>query len=415
MKRRLLALCFVFIVALAAAGLLYRELRRPYRGYSGNLVIEIEPGTRTSEVAQSLVSRGVLAHRIPFLILHALDLLRRRSVKAGEYLFDRPLTPLEVHRKLVQGDVYLRTVVIPEGSDRFDIARILDQQLGLDPELFLRITEQPSPIRDLDPQAPTLEGYLFPDTYRFSRGASAATVTLAMLARFRRVLSSRLPQDLQQSPARLHEAVTLASLVEKETPAADERPLIAGVFARRLRVRMPLQCDPTVVYAARLNHEPAGPITHSELALASPYNTYRNAGLPPGPICSPGESSIRAALDPAAGQALYFVSNNHGGHVFASTLAEHQRNVARYRRELALLGDREQVAGDRSGVEPARDAPAGTVTAEPAGKGSAGGQPADSAAENPVEPATRPNPTRPKGHERRARQKKHHRRHQNQE
>ncbi len=429
MKRRLLALCFVFIVALAAAGLLYRELRRPYRGYSGNLVIEIEPGTRTSEVALSLVSRGVLAHRVPFLILHALDLLRRRSVKAGEYVFDRPLTPLEVHRKLVQGDVYLRTVVIPEGSDRFDIARILDQQLGLDPELFLRITEQPSPIRDLDPQAPTLEGYLFPDTYRFPRGASAATVTLAMLARFRRVLSLRLPPDLQQSPARLHEAVTLASLVEKETPAADERPLIAGVFARRLRVRMPLQCDPTVVYAARLSHEsggpfqgrlrpplqPAGPITHSELALASPYNTYRNAGLPPGPICSPGESSIRAALDPAPGQALYFVSNNHGGHVFASTLAEHQRNVARYRRELALLGDREQVAGDRSGVEPARDAPSGTVSAEPAGKGSAGGQPPDSAVENPVEPATRPNPTRPKGHERRARQKKHHRSHQNQE
>src|SRR5205807_8318525 len=137
---------------------------------------------------------------------------------------------------------------------------------------------------------------------------------------------------------------------------------------------------------------------------------------PPGPICSPGESSIRAALDPAAGQALYFVSNNHGGHVFASTLAEHQRNVARYRRELALLGDREQVAGDRSGVEPARDAPSGTVSAEAAGKGSAGGQPADSAAENPAEPATRPNPTRRKGHERGGRHKKHaHQNHQGQE
>src|SRR2546422_419198 len=415
MKRRLLALCFVFILALAAAGLLYRELRRPFRGYSGSLVIEIEPGARTPDVAQSLVSRGVLAHRMPFLVLHAVDLVRRRSLKAGEYLFDRPLTPLEVYRKLVQGDVYLRTVVIPEGSDRFDMARILNQQLGLDPGLFLRITEQPAAIRDLDPQAPMLEGYLFPDTYRFSRGASAATVALTMLARFRHVLSSRLPQDLQQSPARLHEAVTLASLVEKETPTADERPLIAGGFARRMEARMPLQCDPTVVYAARLNHEPAGPITQSELALASPYNTYRKAGLPTWPICSPGESSIRAALDPAAGDALYFVSNNHGGHVFASTLAAHQRNVARYRRELAELGDREQATGYRSGVEPARDAPAGTVTAEPAGKGSANGQPADSAVENPVEPATRPNPTRPKGHERRARQKKHHRSHQNQE
>jgi len=415
MKRRLLALCFVFILALAAAGLLYRELRRPFRGYSGSLVIEIEPGTRTPDVAQSLVSRGVLAHRMPFLVLHAVDLVRRRSLKAGEYLFDRPLTPLEVYRKLVQGDVYLRTVVIPEGSDRFDMARILNQQLGLDPGLFLRITEQPAAIRDLDPQAPMLEGYLFPDTYRFSRGASAATVALTMLARFRHVLSSRLPQDLQQSPARLHEAVTLASLVEKETPTADERPLIAGVFARRLEARMPLQCDPTVVYAARLNHEPAGPITQSELALASPYNTYRKAGLPPGPICSPGESSIRAALDPAAGDALYFVSNNHGGHVFASTLAAHQRNVARYRRELAELRQTEAGPDPDSSTRAADQSGTARSRAEPAGKGSAGGQPAGSAVENPVEPATRQNPTRRKGHERRARQKKRHQSHQNQE
>src|SRR2546426_1042737 len=415
MKRRLLALCFVFILALAAAGLLYRELRRPLRGFSGSLVIEIEPGTRTPDVAQSLVSRGVLAHRMPFLVLHAVDLVRRRSLKAGEYLFDRPLTPLKVYRKLVQGDVYLRTVVIPEGSDRFDMSRILNQQLGLDPGLFLRITEQPAAIRDLDPQAPMLEGYLFPDTYRFSRGASAATVALTMLARFRHVLSSRLPQDLQQSPARLHEAVTLASLVEKETPTADERPLIAGVFARRLEARMPLQCDPTVVYAARLNHEPAGPITQSELALASPYNTYRKAGLPPGPICSPGESSIRAALDPAAGDALYFVSNNHGGHVFASTLAAHQRNVARYRRELAELRQTEAGPHPDSSTRAADQNGNATSRAEPAGKGTADGPPAESAAANPGKPATRQKPARRKGRERGARQKKRHQSHQNQE
>jgi UPF0755 protein len=414
-KWRLLALCFVFILALAAAGFLYRELRRPFRRYSGSLVIEIEPGTRTPDVAQSLVSRGVLAHRMPFLVLHALDLVRRRSLKAGEYLFDRPLTPLEVYRKLVQGDVYLRTVVIPEGSDRFDMARILNQQLGLDPGLFLRITEQPAAVRDLDPQAPTLEGYLFPDTYRFSRGASAATVALTMLARFRRVLSLRLPQDLQQSPARLHEAVTLASLVEKETPTADERPLIAGVFARRLKARMPLQCDPTVVYAARLNHEPAGPITQSELALASPYNTYRKAGLPPGPICSPGEISIRAALDPAAGDALYFVSNNHGGHVFASTLAAHQRNVARYRRELAGLRQTEAGPDPDSSTRAAGQSGTARSRAEPAGKETADGPPAESAAANPVKPAARRNPARRKGRERGARQKKRHQSHQNQE
>jgi UPF0755 protein len=355
MKNWLLAVFFIVAVMLAAAGLLYRELRHPYRGYSGSLVIEIKPGTRSAEVAQLLVSRGVLAHRAPFVIMHTLDRLRHRSLKAGEYLFDRPVTPLEVYRKLVQGGVDLHTVVIPEGSNRFDMALILEQQLGLNAEAFLEATEQPWPIRDLDPEAPTLEGYLFPDTYRFPRGISPATVALTMLERFRHVLGSRLPSELCQSPARLHEAVTLASLVEKETPDSDERPLIAGVFARRLKAKMPLQCDPTVVYAARLDHEPAGGlITQDELALASPYNTYRNPGLPPGPICSPGESSIRAALDPAPGDALYFVANNHGGHFFAATLAEHQRNVRRYRHERVEL---RQAAAS---LRPAPDAPAGT-------------------------------------------------------
>src|SRR5439155_3789265 len=396
MKKWLLGL--VFILGLGGLTLIYREIKRPYRGYSGNLILEIAPGTQAPEVAQVLVDRGVLAYRAPFLFLHTLGRVRHRSLKAGEYLFDRPLAPLEVYRTLVQGDVYLRTVVIPEGSDRFDMARILNQQLGLDPGLFLRITEQPAAIRDLDPQAPMLEGYLFPDTYRFSRGASAATVALTMLARFRHVLSSRLPQDLQQSPARLHEAVTLASLVERESPTADERPLIAGVFARRLEARMPLQCDPTVVYAARLNHEPAGPITQSELALASPYNTYRKAGLPPGPICSPGESSIRAALDPAAGDALYFVSNNHGGHVFASTLAAHQRNVARYRRELAELRQTEAGPDPESSTRAAGQSGTARSMAEPAGKGTAERPPAESAAETPAKPAARQNPARRKGH-----------------
>jgi UPF0755 protein len=332
--KRALLLSLALVLALAAWTAF--EAQSPFRGYAGNLLLTLEPGTPALETARRLVDRGVLASRWPFLVCYTLG-RPRRSLKAGEYLFDRPLRPLDVYRKLIHGDVYLHAVVIPEGSDRFDMARILYQQLGISPQDFLRATGQTGAVRDLDPGAATLEGFLFPDTYRFPRGAGANAVIAAMVARFRRVME--IPAEAGTLPpgANLRQVLTLASLVEKETPSLEERPLIAGVFANRLAKRMPLQCDPTVIYAARLDGRPIGPIQRSDLQFDSPYNTYRYAGLPPGPIASPGEASIRAALQPAATQYLYFVSNHHGGHIFARTFAEHQRNVARYRREAAVL------------------------------------------------------------------------------
>jgi UPF0755 protein len=334
MRWRLVLLVF----GAAAVGLLWivADLLSPYRGHSGNLLLVIEPGSRAFQVADLLVARGVLRHRLPFLVRYWAT-RPRHALRAGEYLFDRPLRPIDVCRKLLQGDVYLHPVVIPEGSDCFDIARILNLRLGIDPVQFFRVTQQGVAARDLDPRAPSLEGYLFPDTYRFPRGVSAATVAITMLGRSRHILATHFASQKPSSPAGWHEVMTLASLIEKETPEASERPLIAGVFARRLERGMPLQSDPTVVYAARLDHRPAGPITQSDLEFDSPYNTYRRAGLPPGPIANPGLASIQAALHPAEGDALYFVANNHGGHVFARTLAEHQRNVSRYRREAAAL------------------------------------------------------------------------------
>ena len=301
------------------------------------------------------MARGVLRHRLPFLVRYWAG-RPRHALRAGEYLFDRPLRPIDVYRRLVQGDVYLHSVVIPEGSDRFDMARILNLRLGIDPVQFLRITQQAMAIRDLDPRAPSLEGYLFPDTYRFARGVSAATVVLTMLARFRHILATRLAKQGPSSPDGWHEVMTLASLIEKETPEASERPLIAGVFERRLERGMPLQSDPTVVYAARLDQRPVGPITQGDLEFDSPYNTYRHSGLPPGPIANPGLASIRAALHTADGDALYFVANNHGGHVFARTLAEHQRNVSRYRREVAALRRNEPGTVSRNSKLPAHEA-----------------------------------------------------------
>ncbi len=369
MRRRVFLLA---AVALAGGALwIVSDLLSPYRGYAGNLLLVIEPRSRATQVADLLVARGVLRHRLPFLVRY-WSTRPRHPLRAGEYLFDRPLRPIDVCRKLIQGDVYLHSVVIPEGSDRFDIARILNQRLGIDPAQFFRVTEQAVAVRDLDPRAPSLEGYLFPDTYRFPRGVSAATVVITMLTRFRRILATRLanqgPSPTPDSPPQLgrpargggkagwHDVVTLASLIEKETPEASERPLIAGVFERRLERGMPLQSDPTVVYAARLDHRPVGPITQSDLEFDSPYNTYRHSGLPPGPIANPGQASIRAALHPAEGDALYFVANNHGGHVFARTLAEHQHNVSRYRREAAALRRSEAGTASRNSKPAAHEA-----------------------------------------------------------
>jgi len=349
MKRKLAAMVVLLCLAGAAWGV--ADLYRPYRGFAGREMLEIPPGMGAPAITDLLVSRGVLAHRWPFLVRYSVGRTRRR-LKAGEYLFDRPLRPIDVYRKLVSGDVYLYPVVIPEGSDRFDIARIVSERVAIDPADFLRRTEQTSLIYNLDPTAPTLEGYLFPDTYRFPRGVTADTIIATMVARFRHVMQTKLREDFVPGSPNLHAVVTLASLVEKETPDPAERPVVAGVFTRRLEKKMPLQCDPTVIYAARLAHRPIGVIRGSDLKFDSPFNTYRHAGLPPGPIGNPGEISLRAAFHPASGDALYFVSNNHGGHVFSRTLAEHQRNVARYRKESGVrsqksAGKKEQTAYSR--------------------------------------------------------------------
>jgi UPF0755 protein len=330
--RKLAAIVFVLCAVAAAWGIW--DLYRPFRGYVEPQMLEIAPGTGAPAIADMLVSRGVLAHKWPFLARYTVA-RRHRSLKAGEYYFDHSLRPIDVYRKLASGDVFLYTVVVPEGSDRFDIARILADKLAIDPATFLHRTQPTELIHDLDPAAPSLEGYLFPDTYRFPRHVTADTVISTMVARFRHVLNVRFHDDLSADPSKLHSVVTLASLVEKETPDPAERSLVAGVFTRRLDQGMLLQCDPTVIYAARLADRPSGVIHVSDLKFDSPFNTYVHSGLPPGPIASPGETSLRAAFHPAETDALYFVSNTHGGHVFAKTLEEHLQNVARYKQQVA--------------------------------------------------------------------------------
>jgi len=356
-KKILVALFLLLILAIGTvAFLVMPAVLRPYKGFRQNVILEITPGTRAPVLAYNLMQKGVLASRWPFLTCYFAGRLRHRRVKAGEYMFDRAASPLEIYYRLMRGDIYLHSVLLPEGSDRFDIAQIVHETMNVNPDDFLRLTGQPAAIHDLDPQAPTLEGYLFPDTYRFPKGVTAQTIIQTMLARFRRVYSAKFKSSVEQSGKSLHDVITLASLVEKETPDPSERPTVAGVFTRRLQKGMGLASDPTVVYAARLNHRmlerPVPAIRRSDLTFDSPYNTYVHAGLPPGPIANPGEASIRAALQPAQGDALYFVSNNHGGHVFAATLAEHDKNVAAYRKQLAQLRAAAQTVDDSADSTP---------------------------------------------------------------
>lgn len=334
MKKAVLILGILVIVAgLAFIGV---EVLRPYRGYSGTLIVDIPQGMPARKVAIRLEAKGVLAHRWPFLLLYGLGRWREQ-LKAGEYLFDHSMRPLDVYRKLAHGQVYFRSVVIPEGSNCFDIARIVHKKLGISRAAFLKVMHDTSLVQDLDPKAPSLEGYLFPDTYQFEYHSTAVRVAKTMIEQFQDVINHHFRQEIRRRGMTLHEVITLASLVEKETPESTERPIIAQVFELRLKRGMLLQCDPTVIYAAELDHLPADPITESDLKLKSPYNTYVHDGLPPGPICSPGEASIRAVLHPASTHYLYFVSNLHGGHWFATTLAEQERNVARYRKQEAAL------------------------------------------------------------------------------
>jgi UPF0755 protein len=263
-----------------------------------------------------------------FLLLHYAR--GERTLKAGEYRFDHPATPLEVYDRLARGDAITHTVVVPEGFSLFEIAGAIEAAGLATREQFLRVaSSETSLVSDLDPAAASLEGYLFPDTYQFSRVQTTRDLAAAMVRRFRQEAHALvLSSDVRR-------VVTLASIVEKETSVPEERPLVAGVYVNRLQKNMVLAADPTVVYAAQLAGRYRGTLYQSDLEFDSPYNTYRYAGLPPGPIANPGRAALEAAMKPAATDYYYFVADNQGAHRFARTAEEHARNVAAYRHAVA--------------------------------------------------------------------------------
>jgi UPF0755 protein len=314
-------------VCVLLAGVAALSVFVPYRGFQGETFVQLDRGAHSASIARTLAQAGVIRYAWQFWILRAMNPAAR--LKAGEYRFQRPATAGEVFGRIVRGDVYYLEFTVPEGSNIFEIAQSLEAAGAMSAEDFLRAATDPSPIQDLDPQAKTLEGYLFPATYRLGHSTKAAELCKQMTDQFRRQwkrLASTQTTDV-------HHTVTVASLVEKETGVPAERPLVAGVFTNRLHKGMLLECDPTTIYAALLEGRYRGAIHRSDLASPNAYNTYQNAGLPPGPIANPGSDAIAAALNPAETEYLYFVAKpSGGGHRFSANLAAHQKAVREFRR-----------------------------------------------------------------------------------
>jgi UPF0755 protein len=327
MKRLLFAL---LLLAVIAAGLAYVSLETAYQGFGAPVILDFPKGTSTQAMADELAQSGVIRYSWQLLLLRTLHPTAR--LKAGEYLFSRSDTPRNVFSRLVRGDVFFYELTVPEGSNMFDIAASLARFHFLDPAAFLRAAHSPALIRDLAPDAPTLEGYLFPSTYRITRATTEQQLCVMMTGVFRkhwRDLQSSLPQGVP-----VNDIVTLASLVEKETAVPDERRIVASVYDNRLRKGMTLDCDPTTIYAALIEDRYRGTIHRSDLQSDNAYNTYKHAGLPPGPIANPGLAALQAALAPAETDYLYFVAkaDGSGGHQFSRTIEEHNLAVQRYRR-----------------------------------------------------------------------------------
>ncbi len=308
---------------------------------SGATFVMLRPGYTTRRIAAELQGAGIIRSQEAFILWRYLH--RGRSLKAGEYLFDKSSNVIDIQKRLRRGDVYLHTVVVPEGYTMFDIARVIEEA-GLGPaEDFVKVAQSDTAlIADLDPGARSLEGYLFPETYEFSRMMTMHDMATAMVKQFRQVasqtgLSSASlvgVSDPAVTQRALHELVTMASIVEKETSVPAERPEVASVYYNRLNKHIALAADPSIIYAEQLAGIYQGALHHADMSFSSPYNTYRNAGLPPGPICNPGRSALEAAMHPAQTDYYYFVADAQGHHRFARTMVEHNKNVIAYRKAM---------------------------------------------------------------------------------
>lgn len=336
-KRGLGAAGFVLVLLLitaVAAGVTGWAIFTPY-GPSTETFVDIPSGSSTTHIARQLQANGIIRNQLAFDLWRWV---RRGRLKAGEYRFDHPMPLTAVYEQIARGEVFTVAVTVPEGATVFEVANRLEQAGISSRQEFL--IEQPrlaELVSDIDPQAKTLEGYLFPDTYKFPRRTSPTQIAAAMVRRFRTVATEL---GLREN---VHNVVTLASLVERETALQPERPLVASVLENRLAKRMPLMTDPSVIYGLEVRDQWRGAIYKSDLGRDTPYNTYLHPGLPPGPIANPGLPSLKAAMNPPETNYLYFVAagaNPQGKSLFSTTLEEHTKNVSGYRRAMKKAGQR---------------------------------------------------------------------------
>ncbi len=338
-------LTLLLLAVLAVGGWLAWALWLPVTP-AGQKFVMLRPGYSTRRIAAELQAAGVIRSRFAFILWHRFH--RRQSLKAGEYLFDKTARMLEVNDRLVRGDIYVHTVVIPEGFTMFDIAQaIQDAGLGSSQDFLAVAQSDRELISDLAPEAKSLEGYLFPNTYEFTRTQSMKDIAAVMVRQFRQVaaqiglttngvtpqaLAANLTPNAQGMD--VQNVVTMASIIEKETAVPEERAVVASVYYNRLADKIALQADPSVIYAEMLSGNYSGALHHTDMGFQSAYNTYAHSGLPPGPIGNPGRSALEAALHPAQTDYYYFVSDGNGHHRFSRSLEEHNQNVAKLRQAM---------------------------------------------------------------------------------
>ena len=336
-RRAIVALVLPATTAvLATSGALFLA-RSPFQGWAGDaIVVELPSGSSARAILATLERKGVVRSRLLADAAYRI-LFRGRTLKAGEYRFQGPRSTVDILRDLVEGNVVTYRLTIPEGLTAAEIFDLLEGERLATREELEGLFRQPGLFPGVPEGAPTLEGFLGPDTHLFTRSQRPREIVATLVSAFRRSLPPRFPERAAELGRTPLEAVTLASLVEKETGVAAERPLVSAVYHNRLKVGMPLQCDPTVVYALRRRGLFTGVLGHEGLSVDDPYNTYVHGGLPPGPVASPGAAALEAAVAPAAVPYLYFVAagDGSGGHRFAVTYDEHLANVALYRRARA--------------------------------------------------------------------------------
>jgi UPF0755 protein len=315
----------VLAAALLSAFLLFDA--HPTGSWEGKLVL-VPKGSPLPEVVGILREGGVLPHPLAFRALVLLTFSGRR-LHYGEYAFPTPPSAFEAWRRLVRGDVIKYEVTVPPGANLYDVAELLEKKKLATEEAFLATAASPAVLRRLEIPGESAEGYLFPDSYIFVKPVTPEEILEFMVRQFHRKIPPDMEKRAREAGLSLHQVVTIASIIEKETGVEEEKPLVSAVIRRRLALDMPLQMDPTVIYGVKRFD---GTVTGKDLRTAGPYNTYLNRGLPPGPIANPGLASLAAALNPSEAEYLFFVSRNNGSHKFSRTLPEHNRAVERFRR-----------------------------------------------------------------------------------